>query len=34
MRVVVGQRSGDCYLIPPKLVRKMAINLEGTGDLL
>ena len=28
MRLVVGQRSGDCYLIPPKLVRKMAINLE------
>jgi L,D-transpeptidase YcbB len=28
MRIVVGQRSGDCYLIPPKLVRKMAINLE------
>ncbi len=28
MRLVVGQRSGDCYLIPPGLVRKMAINLE------
>lgn len=28
MRLVVGQRSGDCYLIPPELVRKMAINLE------
>ena len=28
MRLVVGQRSGDCYLIPPELVRKMAVNLE------
>ncbi len=28
MRLVVGQRSRDCYLIPPELVRKMAINLE------
>jgi murein L,D-transpeptidase YcbB/YkuD len=28
MRMVVGQRSGDCYAIPAKLVRKMAINLE------
>ncbi|MDB5144917.1 MAG: hypothetical protein JWQ66_3630 [Mucilaginibacter sp.] len=28
IRIVVGQRSGDCYIIPPKLVRKMAINLE------
>ena len=28
MRLVVGQRSGDCYLIPQPLVRKMAINLE------
>ncbi len=28
MRLVVGQRGGDCYLIPPELVRKMAINLE------
>jgi len=28
MRLVVGQRSGDCYLIPPGLVREMAINLE------
>jgi murein L,D-transpeptidase YcbB/YkuD len=28
IRMVVGQRSGDCYVIPRKLVRKMAINLE------
>jgi murein L,D-transpeptidase YcbB/YkuD len=28
MRLVVGQRSGDCYLIPPQLIRKMAINME------
>jgi murein L,D-transpeptidase YcbB/YkuD len=28
IRLVVGQRRGDCDLIPPELVRKMAINLE------
>jgi L,D-transpeptidase YcbB len=28
IRLVVGQRSGDCYLIPPEIVRKMAIHLE------
>ncbi|WP_259067355.1 hypothetical protein HDF24_12250 [Mucilaginibacter sp. X4EP1] len=28
MRLLVGQRSGDCYVIPPSLIRKMAINME------
>jgi len=28
MRLLVGQRSGDCYIIPPGLIRKMAINME------
>jgi len=28
MRLLVGQRSGDCYVIPPSLIRKMAINIE------
>jgi L,D-transpeptidase YcbB len=28
MRLLVGQRSGDCYAIPPSLIRKMAINME------
>jgi len=28
MRLLVGQRSGDCYVIPPELIRKMAINME------
>ena len=28
MRLLVGQRSGDCYIIPPSLIRKMAINME------
>jgi murein L,D-transpeptidase YcbB/YkuD len=28
MRLLVGQRSGDCYVIPQGLIRKMAINME------
>lgn len=28
MRLLVGQRSGDCYVIPKALIRKMAINME------
>jgi murein L,D-transpeptidase YcbB/YkuD len=28
MRLLVGQRSGDCYVIPQALIRKMAINME------
>lgn len=28
MRLVAGQRSGDCYLIPGQLIGKMAVNLE------
>jgi murein L,D-transpeptidase YcbB/YkuD len=28
MRLLVGQRSGDCYVIPPSLIRKMAVNME------
>jgi murein L,D-transpeptidase YcbB/YkuD len=28
MRLLVGQRSGDCYVIPKGLIRKMAINME------
>jgi len=28
MRLLVGQRSGDCYAIPQGLIRKMAINME------
>jgi len=28
MRLLVGQRSGDCYVIPPSLIRRMAINME------
>jgi len=28
MRLLVGQRSGDCYVIPQSLIRKMAINME------
>jgi murein L,D-transpeptidase YcbB/YkuD len=28
MRLLVGQRSGDCYAIPPSLIRKMVINME------
>jgi len=28
MRLLVGQRSGDCYDIPQGLIRKMAINME------
>jgi len=28
MRLLVGQRGGDCYVIPPSLIRKMAINME------
>ncbi len=28
MRLLVGQRSGDCYVISPELIRKMAINME------
>jgi len=28
MRLLVGQRSGDCYIIPQRLIRKMAINME------
>jgi L,D-transpeptidase YcbB len=28
MRLLVGQRSGDCYIIPQGLIRKMAINME------
>jgi len=28
MRLLVGQRSGDCYVIPPGLIHKMAINME------
>ena len=28
MRLLVGQRSGDCYTIPQALIRKMAINME------
>ena len=28
MRLLVGQRSGDCYEIPAALIRKMAINME------
>jgi murein L,D-transpeptidase YcbB/YkuD len=28
MRLLVGQRSGDCYVIPPAIIRKMAINME------
>jgi murein L,D-transpeptidase YcbB/YkuD len=28
MRLLIGQRSGDCYVIPQGLIRKMAINME------
>lgn len=28
MRLLVGQRSGDCYVVPQGLIRKMAINME------
>ena len=28
MRLLVGQRSGDCYVIPQGVIRKMAINME------
>ena len=28
MRLLVGQRGGDCYVIPKGLIRKMAINME------
>jgi len=28
MRLLTGQRSGDCYVIPQGLIRKMAINME------
>jgi murein L,D-transpeptidase YcbB/YkuD len=28
MRLLVGQLSGDCYVIPQGLIRKMAINME------
>jgi murein L,D-transpeptidase YcbB/YkuD len=28
MRLLIGQRSGDCYVVPPSLIRKMAINME------
>ncbi len=28
MHLLVGLRGGDCYVIPPSLIRKMAINME------
>lgn len=27
-RLLVGQQSGDCYVTPPALIQKMAINME------